>query len=509
MSQYDNLIRGLDRLEEKDTLAKAQKLLEDIIDSGKYITQSEKRQVLSNLAYDLRERIGQISGSYLSFDLVPPEPTIPSSNPFIYGRALQPEEFLGREYELRSVFSRLCSGQSTAIVGGPHIGKTSLLLQLADENVQQTCLGDSARSLLISYLDLHPIEDEYAPRAFWGDALKPLEERVNRWSIADHFEQVVQADYARRPLEQLFTRLGQNGRRLVLLLDEFERLLGHPNFQSPSFFALLRSLASRSGGLALVTASRQSVAQMNDHSRSLLEAGSPFFNIMMNIRLRPFDEGTVKKLLGLAGDAFSAADRHFIRRVAGRHPFLLQAMAATLLETHGDDRHPRAAQRFYDRVVWHFDDVWGNMNDRTRSTFVIFSLVALGGAALEPAFTCSEIKQADRFSFVLRDMAEQGLVERVGEGWPFDHQSFLLWQGERWTVGAQAFTWWVRDVVITESRQVPTYDEWLADQRYRSLLTQEQWSRLLNAVHAGSNWAARDVGAMAGALFEALVRRKK
>jgi hypothetical protein len=61
-------------------------------------------------------------------------------------------------------------------------------------------------------------------------------------------------------------------------MDEFERLLVHPNFQSPDFFALLRSLATRTGGLSLVTSSRMSVAEMNERGRGLLETGSPFFN---------------------------------------------------------------------------------------------------------------------------------------------------------------------------------------------------------------------------------------
>ena len=53
-------------------------------------------------------------------------------NPFIYSRSVQPDEFVGREPELRRLFSRLATGQSTAIIGLPHVGKSSLLNYVMD-----------------------------------------------------------------------------------------------------------------------------------------------------------------------------------------------------------------------------------------------------------------------------------------------------------------------------------------------------------------------------------------
>ena len=50
-----------------------------------------------------------------------------TSHRFIYGRSVRPVEFLNRETELRTVFNRMRNCESTAIVGEPHIGKSSLL----------------------------------------------------------------------------------------------------------------------------------------------------------------------------------------------------------------------------------------------------------------------------------------------------------------------------------------------------------------------------------------------
>jgi hypothetical protein len=424
-----------------------------------------------------------------------------TSHPFVYGRPVRPDEFLNRESELRTVFNRLRNGESTAVVGEPHIGKTSLLLKLADEAAQRTC-GDAV-CLVVSYLDLHHIGGGYTPVAFWKKALKPLWEHP---SNAAKLEEVFRADYIGDPLEELFDYLDGQGQRLVLLLDEFDRLLVHPNFQDPAFFGLLHSSA-RTGGIALVTASRWPVAKMNEQGRRLLDAGSPFFNIMIDEHLRPFEETAIEKLLDRAGDSLSLDDRRFIRLVAGRHPFLLQAMAAAMVETTGDDRQARAAERFYERISFHFDDLWHSLDDETRTTAVILSLVELGKRALGQRFACGEIENAPAFGPELRKLAKRGLAERVGRGWQFDRQHLLLWRNERWTIGTQALAWWVRDVVIAEAGRVPIYDEWLANKRYRILLTQEQCNWLENTVRSAPGWAVRGVGALVRALVEELLRR--
>jgi hypothetical protein len=430
-------------------------------------------------------------------------------HPFIYGRPVRPGEFLDREAELRTIFNRLRNRESTAVVGEPHIGKSSLLLQLADEATQRKYLGDDARCLVVSLLDLQPISGDYTPTDFWEEVLEPLREHPGHRTTARRLGEAAETDYARHSLKRLFNRLGRQDHRLVLLLDEFERLLIHPSFQDPSFFGLLRHLATLTGGLALVPASRLSLREMNEQGRGLLDTGSPFFNNVIEVRLRPFDEQTIDALLDRAGETFSPDDRRFIRRVAGRHPFLLQAMVAALVEITGDDCQARAAQSFYEGISFHFDDLWRGLDDRTRTTAVILSLVELGGRALGRDFAYGEIERADAFGPELRRLAESGLAERASGGWQFDREHLLLWRGERWTVGAQAFAWWVRDVIVARSRRVPSCEEWLANKGYRFLLTQEQWDRLVSTIRNAPGWAGqltgRVVGALAATLFDELV----
>ncbi len=502
--QYDSFRKEFDQLEKKDVQTKAQKLLDDMREAGKSIADPEQRIILSGLARGLGETIFDISRIYPSVHLDPPAEYEREPIPFIYGRPVQPGEFLNREAVLRTIFNRLRNGESTAIVGEPHIGKTSLLLRLADEATLWDYLGDDAQGLMFSLLNLHYISSDYSPATFWEKAFKPLYRLSGQDALIQRLEQIVQAGYPGDDLEELVGSLHRQGLQLVLLLDEFEQLVQHSNFQTFSFYATLRALTA-SPGFSIVTSSRLALSELEERVRKLpTSGGSPAFNLLIETRLLPFDAKVIKILLDWAGDAFSHRDRRFIRLVAGHHPYLVQAMAAALLETTGKNRHARASGQFYDRIRSHFDDLWRTLDNRTRTTVIVLGLVEMGNRAAGDDFNYSEIEHIDVMGSRLRDLDRLGLAEQVGADWPFDVHHPLVWRGERWTLRSQALAWWMRDVAIAKSHQVSAYDKWVKDNGYCSLLTQEQWDRLLDTVHNACGQKIDDISVLAGHIFQEL-----
>ncbi len=431
-----------------------------------------------------------------------------TQNPFRYGPPVKGNDFVNREDELRAVFNRMRTGQSTAIVGEPHSGKTSFLFRLSDPAVQNDHFSrEEIRNQQLKFIDLHDIPNGFVPRLFWEDALVDLVERPGRKPIGDLLAGAKDDSYSKRSLEKLFSALASQGRRLVLLMDEFDVLLKHKGFQDPEFFTRLRSLANNTGGLVLIPASRMTIGEMNAVGRGLLDTGSPFFNNMIPETLKSFDDEAHLLLFLKADSAFNPTDHRFIRRVAGSNPFALQAMAGALWETQGVNRPVEAAERFYDQIASHFDDLWYTMDDETRTTAVILSLLEFGGRAMGADFNFGEIERVDRYGPELRKLADRGLAELVesnGKAWLWDWEHLLAWRNQRWTVSSQAFAWWVRDVVISKSRKVPKYDEWLQDKRYRFLLTEEQWRALTEKFKNAPSWAVHGVGALARELWDSL-----
>ncbi len=84
---------------------------------------------------------------------------------------------------------------------------------------------------------------------------------------------------------------------VVLLIDQFDTLLHHDNFNTAEFFRALRSLSTTTDGLALVTASRMSITEMNRRTLEINPLGSPFFNTFMEERLPRLRPEQVYQLL--------------------------------------------------------------------------------------------------------------------------------------------------------------------------------------------------------------------
>lgn len=431
-------------------------------------------------------------------------------NPFKYGSAVSGRDFINRDYELAEVLHRLSTGQSSTIIGEPHIGKTSFLLQLREPKIQIKHVGyDVAKRWSFSPLSSLHYDKAFNPTKFWDIALKPIEKHPGNRVVSRLLKEAQQARYYGYELQLLFEALKAQKRLLIVFLDEFESLLTHNEFQDPGFFGTLRDLSSYIGGLALVVSSRFTHTRLNEIGASLLNPGSPYINHALPIRIELFDEKAVEKLLRKASPRFSLDEKIFIRRVAGQNPYLLQAMAGTLYMTpDSENRVGVAADKFYEHVGDagdHFGDLWKYLNESERTVAVMLAVMTLQGRALGTSFSFGEIERVDRFGLELRRLAKKGLAEMIGSsrrGWIFDSEYLLVWRGEKWAIGSEAFAWWVRDNVIAPSRNVLSNEEWLQNQRYVGLITQKQWDEIKETVHKLPSWAVRSVAGLARALWD-------
>jgi len=279
----------------------------------------------------------------------------------------------------------------------------------------------------------------------------------------------------------------------------------------------LRSLATRFTGLALVTASRLSIAAMNRQSEELNPYGSPFFNGFIEVNLRPFDDDDVNALLEKAlagtGVAFGAQDRDFLHAMAGGHPFLLQAASGALYDAvvagqEGEARYQGAGRTFYGQTEDHFADLWRHLDGRARTAATILCLAELQGRVADRGFSTRDIGSLERYNAELSRLAEQGLVELwKQDGWHADWGNWVFWQGERWRVSSRRLAWWVSDQVL--AREKVDWEEWLAAKEYRGLLTNEEietletWGKKIPK--GAVNTAAKVIGLLLKELLAAVI----
>ena len=86
--------------------------------------------------------------------------------PFFSGNPCQ-TTINGQSEPLHRIIGRVLRGKSTAMIGEPHTGKTSLLLYLAAAQTRATLYGDKLRPLLFASLDAETFE-ELHPSAVLG-----------------------------------------------------------------------------------------------------------------------------------------------------------------------------------------------------------------------------------------------------------------------------------------------------------------------------------------------------
>src|SRR5437016_2273417 len=100
-------------------------------------------------------------------------------NPFLYGNPVPPSRFVGRQNAVRTLYGRLRNGESTAIVGEPRIGKSSLLRYIADESVRTQWLAEAATQQFITEIDCHMLPRHHTPSDFWRQALTLLPQTLS------------------------------------------------------------------------------------------------------------------------------------------------------------------------------------------------------------------------------------------------------------------------------------------------------------------------------------------
>lgn len=394
-------------------------------------------------------------------------------NPFIYSRAVLPSEFVGRETEIRWLISRLATGQSTAIIGLPHVGKTSLINYFADPHIRKSRFDHEFDKDVIRVLDAHMLRAVKSQAEFWEYALSPLAEQLENLehleSLQENYELVKQNNFGSFLLEQFFVSLKEQEARFILFLDEFDDLLSHPVLNSAEFYGSLRSLASRSLGLVLVLGSRRDVEQLNLLTQQINPHGSPYFNVFTQITLKTMKGKSFNKIVKQAGDHFNHDDIEYIKAVSGNHPLLIQTASAKLWDAseqglEGTEKYERAGRELYIEAKQNFSDTWRVWSSDVKRVITIVALTQIPRLLGKHAFALDDdLKTLSDYSAELESLEDLGVLTKLNNHW-------VITQG--------AFLWWLTDELKRNVRDETDFKTWLQAQEMDGILTNQQKKQL-------------------------------
>jgi hypothetical protein len=281
-------------------------------------------------------------------------------NPFFYsGRVTDPARFVGRHAELRRIFSLLETAhtgqlQSVSIVGPRRIGRSSLLYHVTQVYPDRL---NHPHDYLFTYIDLQ----SGACSTLDGLLATILRELLGGVSLRSDTAEGQKLRQLRRAgavdlvafqqgLELIGRPPGLN-RRLVVCLDEFERLVQDPGTFPLDLYHAWRSLVN-DDLVAFITVSQTPLAQLSAQE----QLTSPFFNIFTSLPLGELTPGEADELVGWGRTCdrpFSDDECRRLRELAGCHPYCLQVAGSLLYQARagGSAVDWKALERAYHQQV--------------------------------------------------------------------------------------------------------------------------------------------------------------
>ena len=202
----------------------------------------------------------------------------PQRNPYLNRVMIaNPAEFFGRDRDIRRIYSR--SGCAASAVDldrrrPPNRQVVPPLPHLSGRNRKQH-MSNHEEAIFV-YLDF---QQERRVRRAAIHRFRVQHVQLRKQVRAGLYQRERTLDELKNVIQQLH----DEGKRIVILMDEFEVITRNPRFEG-QFFSLLRALAN-SYHVAYVTSSHEDLQKMC-HNTDI--ADSPFFNIFSNLILRPF-----------------------------------------------------------------------------------------------------------------------------------------------------------------------------------------------------------------------------
>jgi serine/threonine protein kinase len=320
-------------------------------------------------------------------------------NPYLNRVMIQnPADFFGRSREIRRIYSRLDAPrpQSISVVGERRIGKSSLLNHIYQARTRRQHMQNYENAIFV-YLDFQQ-ESEF-------DVPKFIDFLFNMFS----YESKNGRDYTKHEktldqLKQVIQELQDEGKRIIMLLDEFEAITNNDRFEE-HFFSYLRSLAN-SYRVAYVTSSYKDLQEMC-HNKDISD--SPFFNIFSNLPLRPFTREEAMELIVVPSEREGLPlEKHAdkILDLAGTFPLFLQVACSNVFEflVENPDEDPNwdeIKEMFTSEVEQHYRHIWDHMDAPARENL---SRIARGKTINK------------KFKFINEELERRGYIVETSDG---------------------------------------------------------------------------------------------
>ncbi|MEH2153092.1 ATP-binding protein [Nostoc sp.] len=311
-----------------------------------------------------------------------------SSNPFVVGKPVSPEFFVGRKYEIAVSFAQISQHGHLAIWGGPGMGRSSFLELLASPAVWEEHGLDPSEAViaLLSCENINP----FTPSSFWREVLSVMKDNLeSEPALEAEIEKLLERGQTTKDnLNKILQKLGKKHKFLVLLVNDFNVALQenqeYTEANMQQFLSECRSLAVASPGGKYLSMVVTSFKRLSELGPKLNPNASPWYNHYLFQQLKPLNDKEIEQLLGVM--PMTLALREAIREIAGRDPRLLQIAGFLLyvqLKTDREANQVSDVQAFIKNLETDtrhiFQTTWNMCNEIEQTLLMLLALFDLNG----------------------------------------------------------------------------------------------------------------------------------
>ena len=314
-----------------------------------------------------------------------------------------PEDFFGREENIRSIYHQILTLNSISLFGERKIGKTSLLSHLV--HLQTLVKYNIPKDFLMVYLDMSSFTFSKSSDVF-RKFLECISEKVTGKFKEEISNLLEEKNIYFGKFEEIIKKIKNNNQNIILFLDEFEEIL---KIKESDIFSRMRYLAIEYD-VVFVISTAPDLESLFQEKRFL---GSPFLNIFANYPLRGLDGNASRELITAyfnhKNQQIDSSVIETIIKFCGTNPFFLKLYCFFYFEWSNGRLDPNNDLKtiVQSKMEPYHKDNWEHLSRKEQAALI-------------------EITKNRNTSdvFAERSLENRGYIARGKDGWNITSESF-------------------------------------------------------------------------------------
>lgn len=314
-----------------------------------------------------------------------------TGNPFMIGKYVEPEDFVGRGDIIYNAFNQIQQNSNCLFSGSPGIGKSSLLRYLVEPaswDIKKYNID--INDYYVLEIDCESIEN-LSVTNFWKEIIRELDEKiVDDKKLKDNVQKIFdQETITKIEIESLLKSISAK-KPLVILIDNYDTLFKQKNnYPSNEASKLLRQFKSINNHRRIKCSMIMTSSERIEKLLQELKEDSSICEYIVPFPMEAFNDNEMGELWKRMPKQWRDKKelQSKVKGITGGHPALFQIICYDLyslcrenIDKHTlKNRYEELDERFYDQAKLILNGIWKSLTQAEQGMLLLVILSDLGG----------------------------------------------------------------------------------------------------------------------------------